>query len=193
MRRSTVSAPSPGGASARAGRSLCSSGPEIRAHAGGGAYSAETCVSLSQMCPQVDSNELQDVSEAIAGVSIKPRRVLQSASLSRFPTDAQPRVFGSGPVRCSFGLFPKFSTPVEKTVENRRVWPVPHCPTVAFPDKDCVKFDDFQDGDPEYRIGVDRVAAPHRLMKTSDEPPVNRSKSESAPGSGLKSPVQEPN
>ena len=53
-----------------------------------------------------------NVSERVPKVSMRSRFVLESASFASAVTA------DSAPSPCAFGLFPKFSTPVEKTVEN---------------------------------------------------------------------------
>jgi len=58
-----------------------------------------------------DLKRTVNVSEGIPRVSIERRCV----TVCVLPT-----AFGLGPAKCVFGLSPKFSTPVEKTVENRQ-------------------------------------------------------------------------
>lgn len=57
-------------------------------------------------------NRTFNVSERVPRVSIGLDCVLESASFTG-------RQFLTSAIQCAFGLFPKFSTPVEKPVENR--------------------------------------------------------------------------
>jgi len=90
--------------------------PILRAHANEKPMRLGTMTRIGLKSPNSLSHDIPsvlrrtvNVSERVRGVSIT-LTVLQSASSSRIQPVVNP---------CPFGLSPKFSTPVEKTVENR--------------------------------------------------------------------------